>query len=314
MEGDADHPLFASRQVIGRVGVRNAKTPSGAGNVFTGVGRYTADNVDIVAPWAQSREKSPVSDPNQPQETEPRQLLRALVERGKENSSDAIMLRLLWLRQEHPEAAITTKALHIENERIVMHAAISFKDGSAGSGIAAASVGDGDDWSDIVERTETIAISRALDTLGYVIRTAMIDRPAPAPSPDPVREIRREEQATPQAVAPPTPLREPSAQPAARPAPTRLDEAAPSVVNALRRVSRPVEPQPSAQEPDPVPSEDDAHLEEYSWNTFWAKARALGLTPEKVTEALGRPANQMSPKEAVDGLVASGAWPQPDGE
>jgi hypothetical protein len=84
------------------------------------------------------------------------------------------------------------------------------------------------------------------------------------------------------------------------------------VVNALRRANRPAEPRRVS--PEPGPAEDDPHLEEYSWNTFWSRARELGLTPDKVKEALGRPANQMSPKEAVAGLIEAGAWPPPDGE
>jgi hypothetical protein len=239
-------------------------------------------------------------------------MLRALVERGAGNSADAIMLRLLWLRQEHPQAAVTTDAMHIGNDRVVLHAVIALPEGAAGSGIAAARVDEGDDWADVVERTETIAISRALDTLGYVLRAATVD--APAPVREPIREVRRDEPAAPPVTTAPAPAREPSAPAPQRPAPPRMDESAPSVVNALRRANRAPEARPTTAGPTPAASEDDAHLEEYSWNTFWSRARELGLTPDKVTEALGRPANQMTPKEAVSGLIAAGAWPQPDGD
>lgn len=261
-----------------------------------------------------------MSDANAFVEPDPRQALRALIERGAGNSAQAIMLRLLWLRREHPEAAVTTEAVRVEDDAVVMRATILLRSGAAGSGIAAARVAHGDDWADIVERTETVAISRALDTLGYVVGT-VTER---SPVSEPVREVPRPEAPTPEprpqappvqappAVQPPGP--EPAAQGRERFAPpARVDEAAPPVVSALRRANRrPAVPEGAPAAPAAV--EDDAHLAEYSWNTFWSRARELGLTPAKVTEVLGRPANQMSPKEAVSGLVEAGVWPGPDGE
>ncbi|HWV23490.1 MAG TPA: hypothetical protein VNZ58_04825, partial [Thermomicrobiales bacterium] len=86
---------------------------------------------------------------------------------------------------------------------------------------------------------------------------------------------------------------------------------APPVVNALRRARRPQAPEPSAPEPDA--GEDDVHLEEYSWNAFWTRARELGLSPNRVTEILGRQANSTTPREAIEDLIAAGVWPH-DGE
>ena len=262
-----------------------------------------------------------MSDPNPPHEDDPREMLRVLVERGAGNSADAIMLRLLWLRQEHPQAAVTTDVAHLEGGRVVMHAAISLPHGAAGSGIAAAQVEDGDDWADIVERTETIAISRALDTLGYVLRAATAaaipTATQPPSAPESVREIRQEEPAPSRKPAPsapaPVPAQEPSLPPQ-RVVPPRMDETAPSVVNALRRANRPAVSPPSSVDPAPALAEDDAHLEEYSWNTFWSRARAFGLNPDKVTEALGHPAHEVTPKEAVAGLIDAGVWPAPDND
>lgn len=252
--------------------------------------------------------ESPVS-----QKFDPRELLRSMIDRGAGNSAEAIMLRLLWMRQEHPEAVVSTDGLHIASDRVVIRAAISLPNGAGGSGIAAASMDDGADWADKVERTETIAISRALDTLGYVLRATATR----APEADiPLPEAPAKEEVPP----PPTPVESPVsrnaapvAPPATRPS-TRIDESAPSVVNALRRANRPPSTVAPAPAGPPAPGEDDAHLEEYSWNSFWSRARELGLTPEKVTEILGQPAPQMTPMEAVTRLTQAGVWSVPASE
>lgn len=239
--------------------------------------------------------------PNPAPDTDPPEALRVLIERGAGNTPDAIMLRLLWLRQVHPQATVSTEALHIADDRVVMRAAIALTDGAAGSGISAARVGDGDDWADLVERTETIAISRALDTLGYVLRIATgetrSDEPQESASPDREPEVM---EAAPEMAGSETQQRS---------APAQMAESAPSVVNALRHTHRPAPAEPPASERAPGPTDDDVHLEEYSWNSFWSRARELGLTPDKVTELLGQPAPKMTPREAVSGLIEAGAWP-----
>lgn len=249
-----------------------------------------------------------MSDANAFPESDPRQALGALVERGAGNSADAIMLRLLWLRQDHPEAAVTTEVIRVERDLVVMRASISLANAAAGSGIAAARIEDGDNWAGVVERTETVAISRALDTLGYVVSAATRQQSSVLP-PRPESRRMEEEPDDPKPVDQGAPPAEPEPGPPGREraASSRVDETAPPVVNALRRANRrPATPTPASS---PTSAEDDAHLAEYSWNTFWSRARGLGLTPEKVTEALGRPANQMTPKEAVSGLIEAGVWP-----
>ncbi len=257
-----------------------------------------------------------MSDANAFPESDPRQALRTLIERGAGNSADAIMLRLLWLRQDYPEAAVTTEVIRVENDLVVMRASIVLGSAAAGSGIAAARIEDGDDWAGTVERTETVAISRALDTLGYVVSATATGQSTP----EPVRGAPRVEeepaslQPVPHAISPSEPEPVPQSPPPQRERATspHVDEAAPPVVNALRRANR--RPGPTAPTPAPSSGEEDVHLAEYSWNTFWSRARSLGLTPDKVTEALGRPANQMTPKDAVAGLVEAGVWPDPADE
>lgn len=250
-----------------------------------------------------------MSEPIATPESEPMELLRGMIARGAGNTPDAIMLRLLWLRQEHPAAKVTTEALHIADDRVVMRATIALPGGGAGSGIAAATITGDDDWAARVEGAETIAISRALDTLGYVLRAAATPAPTPTPhqqeppavsTPEPEPETER-----------PSPVVEQEPAPAPPREPARVQEAAPPVVNALRRARRPQAPEPSAPEPDA--GEDDVHLEEYSWNAFWTRARELGLSPNRVTEILGRQANSTTPREAIEDLIAAGVWPH-DGE
>src|SRR5699024_6651246 len=94
---------------------------------------------------------------------------------------------------------------------------------------------------------------------------------APEAIPEPKPEISRlQQEAEP---AQPTP---PESGP--------MQETAPPVVNALRRARRPQVPETPEPEEPVEPEEaaeqkqqDDVRLEEYSWNSFWKRARELGL-------------------------------------
>ncbi len=236
--------------------------------------------------------------PDSTEQADPRQALRTLIERGEGTSASATILRLLWLRQDHPAAVITTETAHLTETAVVIRATIAIPHGGGGSGLAAATVDEPSEWAEAVERAETNAISRALDTLGYVVERATT---APATS-RPAQGAQASSQPVQQQSGP-------RSMPPAQPRPTpiqRQEESAPPVVNALRRAGqRPQAVPPATQEPA---REDDAHLPEYSWTTFWNTARGFGLDAKRVEEILGRPANQSSPKEAVDALRAAGAW------
>lgn len=242
---------------------------------------------------------------------DPRQALRLLIERGEGTSASATMLRLLWLRQDHPSASVVTETAHLTETAVVIRATITIPGGGGGSGLAAATVDESSEWAEAVERAETNAISRALDTLGYVLEraTAPSQRPA-APQPQAQSQAQPQPQQGPQPM--PQGQQGPRSMPPAQPRPTpiqRQDESAPPVVNALRRAqSRPqAVPPPQAE----TPRDDDAHLPEYSWTGFWNAARGFGLDAKKVEEILGRPANTSTPKEAVEALQAAGAWGTP---
>lgn len=240
--------------------------------------------------------------PGTTEPTDPRQALRALIERGEGTSASATMLRLLWLRQDHPVATVVTETAHLTETAVVIRAMITIPQGGGGSGLAAATVDDPSAWADAVERAETNAISRALDTLGYALERANV---APGP---------RQAQPAPQSPESMSPQQSgPRSMPPAQSRPTpiqRQDDSAPPVVNALRRAGTRPQSVPPQQEGG---AEDDAHLPEYSWTGFWNTARGFGLDAKRVEEILGRPANQSSPKEAVEALRDAGAWgPAPD--
>lgn len=221
-----------------------------------------------------------------------------LIERGEGTSASATILRLLWLRQDHPAAVVTTETAHLTETVVVIRATIAIPQGGGGSGLAAATVDEPSEWAEAVARAETNAISRALDTLGYVLERV---NTAPA-MPRPV-------QGTQSAPQPVSEQSGPRSMPPAQPRPTpiqRQEESAPPAINAMRHAGpRPQAVPPSSQE---SARDDDAHLPEYSWTTFWNTARGFGLDAKRVEEILGRPANQSSPKEAVEELRAAGAW------
>lgn len=236
--------------------------------------------------------------PDPTEQPDPRQALRTLIERGEGTSASATILRLLWLRQDHPAAVVTTETAHLAETAVVIRATIALPHGGGGSGLAAATVDDPSEWAAAVERAETNAISRALDTLGYVLERASTAQAAPRAAQPSAHAPQPMPQPQPQ---PSGPRSMPPPQP--RPTPIqRQEETAPPVVNALRR---------AGQRPQAVPEaarDDDALLPEYSWTTFWNTARGFGLDAKRVEEILGRPANQSSPKEAVEALREAGAW------
>jgi hypothetical protein len=72
--------------------------------------------------------------------------------------------RLLWLRNEHPDAVIDTELVRLEREEAVFKARVSIPGGGSATGWGSESVGD---FRDFVEKAETKAIGRALAALGF---------------------------------------------------------------------------------------------------------------------------------------------------
>ena len=275
-----------------------------------------------------------------PTDSDPRRALRALVERGAGTSVAATMLRLMLVREAHPEAAVTTDVVRADGEVVIIRATIALPTGAAGSGISAEHIADAREWAAAVERTETHAIARALDTLGYALDAA---------TPATARETARPEApGTPaeahdafawDAEGEPEPEEEPGYEPeaeaeadlayeepgdAAAPPVTsgpRIPEAeTPPVIDALRRANRrpappaataPVQPSPSrATTPGPRASQgadaDEAPLEDYSWTAFWTRARELGLDRPTVEQRIGRPIHGLTPLQLRQALEEHG--------
>ncbi len=72
--------------------------------------------------------------------------------------------RLLWLRNEHPNAVIDTELVRLEREEAVFKARVSIPGGGSATGWGSESIGD---FRDFVEKAETKAIGRALAALGF---------------------------------------------------------------------------------------------------------------------------------------------------
>lgn len=72
--------------------------------------------------------------------------------------------RLVWLREEHPDATITTEHIAIEDNRAVFKATISLANGGGATGYGSETQKD---FGDFLEKAETKAIGRALAALGY---------------------------------------------------------------------------------------------------------------------------------------------------
>lgn len=254
--------------------------------------------------------------PTTPGSSDPRSALRALIERGAGTSVAATMLRLLLLRQEHPDATIGTEALRVENDLVVIRATIALPTGATGSGISAEHIADAREWAAAVERTETHAIARALDTLGYALEATTSQAPADlprvaAPAPERVEQDEApsevpEEEAD---LAPEPPQGRVTPLPTS-PRPQRPPEAeTPPVIDALRRANR--RPSPTGTPglttvPAPDADVEEAPLEDYSWTAFWKRAKELGMDRAAVEARIGRPIQGLSPLELRQALERTG--------
>lgn len=72
--------------------------------------------------------------------------------------------RLLWLRTEHPEAAIATELVRLEDGLALFRAKVTIPGGGEATGWGSETK---DDFGDYIEKAETKALGRALAALGY---------------------------------------------------------------------------------------------------------------------------------------------------
>ena len=95
---------------------------------------------------------------------DPTPYLRQL--RGRNGGQDYLDVkwRLLWLRREHPDAAIVTEHVQIDPTIAIFKATVSLPTGGKATGYGSETAGD---FGDFIEKAETKAIGRALNALGY---------------------------------------------------------------------------------------------------------------------------------------------------
>ncbi len=72
--------------------------------------------------------------------------------------------RLVWLRDQHPDAAIETEMVSLTDQVAVFRARVSLPDGGSATGWGSESPSD---FRDYIEKAETKAIGRALAALGF---------------------------------------------------------------------------------------------------------------------------------------------------
>lgn len=223
--------------------------------------------------------------------------LRQLRDQGAQDTAQATMLRVVWLRSIAPGSTIATDVVRIESDTVVIAAAVTLADGTAASGIAAEMPADHSSLAAALETAETRAIGRALDVLGLLLPPG----DEPRTRPEPLRQPER-----------------------ARPAPR--SEEPPAVVEALRRVLpgprsiRPMEDDVPAEDasidrfatPTPFPNrgeagDDDVVMEDITWTSFWRWARGAGFhSKQDIEQRIGRSMSDLTPSQVRTALREAG--------
>lgn len=84
-------------------------------------------------------------------------------------------------------------------------------------------------------------------------------------------------------------------------APAYLTEPAPRAEQRLPPAESPVSPATA-------PRNENDHLAEYSWTSFWQAAHGKNITREQVEQALGKSIQESTPKDAIEALQSVGVW------
>jgi hypothetical protein len=193
-------------------------------------------------------------------------------EREHRTIAEAVMTRLRALREQHPDAQVTTELLRLDEAVVVVRAAIVLPNGGSATGFGTSGAGG----HDAVEEAETRALNRTLTVLGY------------PPETPPARATMREEKTSQEPVAKAAEPETDSAAPAREPAAQREEARSEAVATTTS-------PAPAK---NPVPVDDDPPLEDYSWTEFWKWARSLGYGNKQVVEDLiNQSITSLSPAE-----------------
>jgi hypothetical protein len=203
-----------------------------------------------------------------------------------------IRQRLRALRSRYPGTALTTDLTHIQDEQVVVRAAIAMPDGTAVSAYAAEPVDQTGMLDGAIELAEQRATTRVLDLLGVGDFGADTRRPAarhrqPDAGSGPSGEIA-------------TVVDVPA-----------VDETEDESDDDTLAGSEPVEAETpvavTGGDREPVTTDDEPDLADYTWTHLWSWARTHGLTNRtQVEERIGRPIEGLGPREIRELLQEAG--------
>lgn len=94
--------------------------------------------------------------------------------RGKGGATDYLTVnwRLVWLRSEHPDAAIVTQLVRENETAALFRCEVSIPNGGSATGYGSETAKD---FGDFIEKAETKSVGRALAMLGYGTQFAGLD-------------------------------------------------------------------------------------------------------------------------------------------
>jgi hypothetical protein len=113
-----------------------------------------------------------MSDSSHDAAAKARSNLRKLPGRGGAADYLDVKWRITWLREDHPDADITTDIIELTDQRAVFKATIKLPNGGMATGYGSETPND---FKDYIEKAETKAIGRACNALGYGTPAAMED-------------------------------------------------------------------------------------------------------------------------------------------
>jgi hypothetical protein len=198
-----------------------------------------------------------------------------------------VVARLRALRDEHPDAQITTELVRLDDGLAVVRAEISLPSGGSASGYGASSASG----HEAVEEAETRALSRSLTVLGYgagPVQPAVAALPAEQTRDEPAQERAAEPVELPVAATGAVPEQRPTATSSK----TTDREPAPALPVT------PAAPPERAQPASAADGDGEPPLEDYSWTAFWNWARKLGYQNKTaVEELIGQSITSLSPAQ-----------------
>ena len=240
--------------------------------------------------------------------------LRQLQANGDLDGPQATMLRVLWVRSDHPDTRVETELTHLHDDLVVFRALVALPGGATATGYASEWGAPGKNLAIAIERAETRAIGRALDTLGYVIPAGTASRDGGDTHAPPVIDaLRKASLRRPQPGTVILPDLEPD--PEVDPETGEIAGAAAIAdVGDQVQAGTPAEEAPAAtstpvpeQRPEPSESGEEPPLEDYTWTHFWRWARGHNLsTKGQVEQRIGRPLDNLTPAEVRIALRETG--------